>query len=195
MKIAILGWGSLLWDVCPDFDDFREPWEYDGPILPIEFSRVSKGRGGALTLVIDEKNGDDCKVAFAISKRKAYEDAIADLRCREGTILKYIAFQCLDGSTNHNYSPAISKVISDWVVLKAIDVLVWTALPSNFPEKNLHSRDAPFSVANAIHHLHCLPPDAKAMAAQYVWRAPDFIHTHLRRALQAEPWFSSADNS
>ena len=45
MKIAILGWGSLVWDSrqLPHSGE----WHTGGPVLPIEFSRVSKdGRLG-----------------------------------------------------------------------------------------------------------------------------------------------------
>jgi len=58
MKIAILGWGSLLWEPSAEFEKWIElPWKNDGPKLKIEFSRISGSRKGALTLVIDEVNG------------------------------------------------------------------------------------------------------------------------------------------
>lgn len=41
----------------------------------------------------------------------------------------------------------------------------------------------------AVNHVQQLPPEGKAMAAEYVWRAPDFVVTPLRETLQAEPWF------
>ena len=63
MKIAILGWGSLLWDNQPEFDRWHESWQYDGPRLKLEFSRVSKSRLRALTLVIDEIYGTPAVVA------------------------------------------------------------------------------------------------------------------------------------
>lgn len=98
MHIAILGWGSLLWDVRPEFDDQHLPWEFDGPDLKIEFSRVSQTRGGALTLVIDPINGAMCRVAHARSKRKDPEDSICDLRSREGTTRANVGFWFIDGS-------------------------------------------------------------------------------------------------
>jgi hypothetical protein len=57
-KIAVLGWGSLIWDTTAnqEFDRLRGNWRYDGPVLNLEFSRKSKkSRAGALTLVIDPK--------------------------------------------------------------------------------------------------------------------------------------------
>ena len=47
-QIAILGWGSLLWDTRPEFDEQHEPWRHDGPEIKVEFSRVSQSRRGAI---------------------------------------------------------------------------------------------------------------------------------------------------
>jgi len=55
--IAILGWGSLIYELGELESYVASDWKDGGPKLPIEFSRVSSSRDGALTLVIDEKNG------------------------------------------------------------------------------------------------------------------------------------------
>ena len=92
MKIAILGWGSLIWDKDSEkgkeFDRWRktDEWEVAGDLeLPLEFSRISVSRNCALTLVIDEENGTPCRVQYSLSKRKNYKDAVYDLKRREGT--------------------------------------------------------------------------------------------------------------
>jgi len=73
VKIAVLGWGSLLWDTesikgkefekhlerCSGLDSL---WCEGGPTLRLEFSRVSKSRNGALTLVLDYDNGTQCQL-------------------------------------------------------------------------------------------------------------------------------------
>lgn len=191
MKIAILGWGSLLWDCRPEFDGQCDRWQFDGPVLPLEFSRVSAGRNEALTLVIDEQHGQPCQVAYALSKRKRPEDAIADLRCREGTTVGNIGAYFLDGPNKQTRAPNALGSIASWAALNSLDAVVWTGLESNFTDKNRLEAGLPFSVENAIGHLQALNPAAKAKAAEYVWRAPDFIDTPLRRALQSEPWFST----
>ena len=92
MKIAILGWGSLIWDKrdLPIVGD----WQKDGPKLWIEFSRISrKGeRAGCLTLVIDERSEEESISLYAVSPRTDLAKAIADLQEREGTSQNDIGF-------------------------------------------------------------------------------------------------------
>lgn len=185
LKIAILGWGSLIWEKCPEFDEWREDWCCDdGPAVKLEFSRISESRDGALTLVIDELNGDVCKVAYAISKRQYPDDSICDLRSREGTSLRRIGYYFADGSRSGD--PDIPESIRAWTNKTKLDVVVWTALPSNFRE----IRKKAFSVPEALSYLKTLTPEQKVRAAEYVWRAPQFIRTPLRRELEVEPWFA-----
>jgi len=187
MHIAILGWGSLLWDERPEFDEHHLPWEFDGPELKIEFSRISQTRGGALTLVIDPANGSSCRVAHAKSKRRDPEDAICDLRSREGTTRENIGIHFANGSLNQSKDQNTLAAITAWAKTKAIDVVVWTDLTSNF-QKVCGSA---FSTASAVAHVRALDGGAKSGAAEYVWRAPAFVNTPLRSALQTEPWFKS----
>lgn len=190
-KIAILGWGSLIWDDgWPIFDSQHDAWQKDGPALPLEFSRISSSRHGALTLVIDDQNGVPCKVMYALSRRKQVADAIADLRDREGTTMRNIGFWFRADHTKKG-EPTIPDSIVPWAEEKQIDVVVWTGLPSNFAEKNYFRKGEPFSINAALAHLQMITPQGKAAAATYIWRAPDLVRTPLRTRLQAEPWFSA----
>lgn len=182
-RIAILGWGSLLWDERPEFDKTHHDWRLDGPILPLEFSRVSATRNDALTLVIDTNNGTDCKTAYAMSKRQNPVDTIEDLRCREGTIMKRIGRYFSDNSSRSNVG--VPSAIVSWAKEKRLDVVVWTALSSNFKQET----EREFTFDAAIEHLQGLSREGKANAATYVWRAPPFVQTKLREALETEPWF------
>lgn len=177
----------MLWDARPEFDTHHGAWELDGPMLPIEFCRVSETRGGALTLVIDEEFGVACTCAFAISTRKYPDDAIADLRRREGTSLAHIGHYFADGTRQQCRIANIPITLKAWARTKGIDVVVWTDLASNFEAKSTIKKH--FSVINAIAHLQLLSPEAKAKAAEYIWRAPAQVDTPLRRAVQTEPWF------
>lgn len=187
MKIAILGWGSLIWDKKSErgkeFDRWRESqWKpAKGLKLPLEFSRISTSREGALTLVIDDENGTKCSVHYALSKRTQLEDAIRDLRCREGTTSKYIGYWSVDRNCfEHGYV----KNIRDWVKAKNFDAVVWTALESNFKR----CKKVEFSVENAIQHLKDLSPEGKTEAEKYFREAPNEIRTRLRTEVKTAQW-------
>jgi hypothetical protein len=186
MKIAILGWGSLLWEDRPEFDNWIEPWQYDGPNFKIEFSRVSETRLGALTLVIDTEHGFSTPVAWCLSKRAKLEDAVADLRCREGTTNENIGYVRLDEQPALPNPLEKDDPIVAWARERKLDAVVWTALKGNFKEKV----EKPFSVKAVVAYVKTLSPAAKVKAAEYVWRAPEFVQTPVRSALQHEPWFS-----
>jgi hypothetical protein len=186
MRIAILGWGSLLWEDGGEFDDWHDSWRSDGPNLKIEFCRVSDSRLGALTLVVDSDLGSPMTVEWCLSKRRALEDAVGDLRCREKTVVGSIGRIQIDKEATAVASTGTEASILSWAREQKLDAVVWTALKSNFEEEV----KAPFSVDAVVAYLKTLAPAAKVKAAEYVWRAPEFVQTPVRSALQAEPWFS-----
>ena len=140
-----------------------------------------------MTLVIDPANGSNCRVAHTKSKRRNPEDAVCDLRCREGTTRANIGIHFADGSLNLFKDKNTLATITAWAKGKTIDVVVWTDLPSNF--QKICGSD--FSIPNAVAHVRALDEGAKSGAAEYVRRAPAFVNTPLRSALQSEPWFKS----
>lgn len=189
--IAILGWGSLLWEPNDAFNEWRDDWLFDGPEIKLEFSRISSSRQCALTLVIDEEHGTATTVSYCFSKRANTENAVADLRCREGTSVENI--KCILRGTRHAPSRNVEAyaAISAWLEKKQLDAAVWTNLKSNFEEVC----GSPFSVEAAIRHLQSLEPEPKVIAAEYIWRAPDFVQTELRKAIEVHPWFQQARKS
>lgn len=188
MKIAILGWGSLMWDVRPDFDDWHDPWQYDGPSLRIEFSRISDTRSGALTLVIDEEHGTPTRVAWCLSKREDLNHTVTDLRSREGTSLENIGRIEVPPPTVDLQRPE-GNPLAAWARSKGIDCVVWTALKPRFAEVTKE----PFTVPTAAAYLKNLGPAGKAEAMEYVRRAPPFVQTYLRSVLESEPGFATAE--
>jgi hypothetical protein len=188
-RTAILGWGSLLWDGGDEFNRWHDDWRFDGPSLRLEFSRVSSSRLGALTLVVDPQNGAPTTVAWCLSKRKDPADAVADLRCREGCAVRYVA--CLDLCEAPDALPNFegSANIAAWAAGRKLDAVIWTALPSNFASEVKR----PFTVQEAVAYLKGLSAQAKVKAAEYIWCAPGFVRTPLRKAVEKEPWFTEVD--
>lgn len=186
MKIAILGWGSLLWDKNKVFDEHHREWLLDGPNLKLEFSRVSSTRNDALTLVLDLVNGVPCHVAYTTSRRKQPDVAINDLVLREGTNLANIGYTFLDESRKNGDDESLG-VIRAWASKMKIDVVIWTNLKSNFEAESRVKE--PFTVKSAQRHIQLLDAEGKAKASEYVWRTPSFVSTPLRDALQSSPWF------
>lgn len=180
MKIAIIAWGSLVGD--PRTLQINGEWDNNGPMLNVEFSRVSKD--GRLTQVIDPDNGEEVRTYFAQSKRNDLGDAIADLRDREGTIRKRIGFVDLISGSNSGteFSDQVDvfKNIQYWCRSKNYDAAVWAALPSQFKDQT----KLDFSVENAIIYLKSLPKSARENALQYIKNAPQEITTPVKRKVE-----------
>ena len=78
-NIAVIGWGSLIWS--PGRLELQSGWRRDGPLLPVEFARVSQD--GRLTLVIVESDEvDEQRALWALSGFSDIESAIENLRAR-----------------------------------------------------------------------------------------------------------------
>ncbi|WP_085936101.1 hypothetical protein [Enhydrobacter aerosaccus] len=176
-RIAILGWGSLLWDEQLTFDQQHDVWQFDGPLLKIEFSRISTSRAGALTLVLDSRNGTATQVAYCASRRSALLEAVEDLRERESTKnVSNIAYTHRNGE-ERSRDGETGAVVSAWAIAQGFDAVVWTDLQSNFRQKTGRS----FSVDAAVAYLQHLPKDGRRAAFEYINKAPAFVDTPLRR--------------
>jgi hypothetical protein len=180
--IAILGWGSLIWD--PRGLPFRGKWQTGGPVLPIEFSRVSKDC--RLTLVLDSDNGANVRTRYALSARADIIDAICDLKEREATGAKRIGYVDLVRRVDSREIPgqvAVHDPIAGWARASGFSAAIWTALPANFHDET----GRPFSVRNAYHYLAALPQSARDRALTYIANAPEEVSTPLRREIMARP--------
>lgn len=177
MRIAIIGWGSLIWDPreLPKVGD----WQSDGPELPIEFSRISLDK--RLTLVIDPINGNLVRTLHVLSPRASLDKAQEDLRKREGTTNEYIGWvNNVKGVSSLQAYPEqknIHGIVVKWCKEHEYSAAVWTALPSNFKAK--FSGD--FSVEKAMAYLAELPITKLEKALEYIRRAPANVDTATRR--------------
>lgn len=176
MTIAILGWGSLIWDKR-DLQIIGY-WQTGGPILPVEFSRISSD--GRLTLVIDPQHGKPLTTLYARSGFENLNDAIANLREREGASSEKIGYVNLLANTEREYSrqqhPAACVAIKAWAQANGWQSVIWTALPSNFEQE----RKVPFTVAAAYTYFSSLTGETKARAVEYIKSAPPQVDTPFR---------------
>ena len=184
VNIAILGWGSLIWEERPEFDLYLGMWTVSGPQLPIEFCRKSSTRHDALTLVIDDKLGTQVETLYALSKRSDPRDAICDLCNREGTTIENIGFVNIENGEERSRDQTSLETIKAWALLNNIHFVVWTDLASNFPEMNFDE-----FVTTAIRHLKSPETDIQE-AVKYIMKAPPQTNTRLRKILMNDEWFS-----
>ena len=183
MKIAILGWGSL---ICQPKDlafDKEFGWKEDGPTLPIEFVRISKD--GRLTLVIT-KNGTKVPVLYALSNYQNVEEAILNLAVREGSGRRSI------GSYDKTKNEFSSKVffeqnILDWIKDKDIDAVIWTNLKENWDIKNEKDEIIRQIEPNKrIEYLKELKGNTSVLAEEYISKTPKQINTKYRKLIEDE---------
>lgn len=171
MKIAILGWGSLIWQPKDLEFNIEFGWKQDGPILPIEFARISKD--GRLTLVITE-SGTKVPVLYALSKFQSLDEAILDLAIREGSGRKSIGYY---DKSSDVFSPAtfgFKTNILEWINQMNFDAVIWTDL-----SEKLESR-------NPVEYLKTLTGHKYTLAEEYIRRTPVQIKTDLRSKIEKE---------
>lgn len=175
MNIAVIGWGSLIWN--PGKLDIETEWRTDGPKLPIEFARVSNG--DRLTLVLVD--GAPLQTTlWSKSRKTTLADAVKDLQTREGTsepnIGRWAATQTLK-----SHGLDVVQIISVWATNHALDGVVWTALGPKMPDGNngLASND------EYIGYLNSLVANERDQAArEYIENAPVQIDTPMRRRIR-----------
>lgn len=158
-----------------------------GPILPIEFARVS-GKGASprrLTLVIDDKVGAQCQTYAALSGLGDLEAARENLRGREGLDhVNGIGFAVKGGASSAKAierHPKAVTAIRAWLAASDFDAVIWTALANNFAERVGEA----FSVDAALRFLEALPEDQLPHALEYIRKAPEPVQTPVRAAASA----------
>ncbi len=182
MKIAILGWGSLVWN--PSSLHLASNWLEGGPVLPIEFSRISDN--GRLTLVIDERHGVDNPTCYAHSSLNNLEAAITNLQKREDTPYRNrigfidITRKVICATARRGYPPAC-KPIQAWAAKHKFSAVVWTAIGPRFLEKI----GVPFSANAAVAYIAGLQEPTRTLALDYVRKAPGNVITPVREKLSA----------
>lgn len=185
MKIAILGWGSLIWQ--PKELEYNKTfgWNEDGPILPIEFARISID--GRLTLVITE-NGTFNKTFYTLANENlTFEDVFENLRIREGKCKRRdIGFYKAKTDEFHSKFQ-FEDEIKNWIKNTDFDAVIWTNLGENWNIKN-DKGDIIRQIEpeRRIEYLKELKGHTSAIAEEYIRRTPHQIVTAFRKKIESE---------
>ncbi len=186
MKIAILGWGSLLWDLETLTGHVDPNWcRGAGPVLPLEFSRISPKRKRALALIIDPEHGTDCNTSLVISRKNRLEEAVYDLAARERAPLERVGYASIHGDWQSSVAH-LAPHLEAWLSASEFDAAVWADLPSNFEDEYGVS----FSLSAAIGYLQSLDIEALQEAKRYIEFAPEETMTALRKLLEQNEWWA-----
>lgn len=181
MKTAILGWGSLIWQPKDLKFDKNIGWKENGPVLPIEFARIS--RDGRLTLVITP-NGTDVTTLYSFSSFDSLDLAVLNLKNREGTVEENI------GSYNKSKDEFFPKDFSfkenikKWIQTTDFDDVIWTNLPENWEIRNEEKVVIKTIEPNdRIEYLQNLKDPESALAEEYIRNTPKQIATTYRKQI------------
>ncbi|VYT66837.1 hypothetical protein [Metakosakonia massiliensis] len=169
MKIACLGWGSLIWK--SGSLPVAGEWRHDGPSLPVEFCRVSDG--GELATVL-------CMNAPAVPVMWAWlSETQLDLACRALRQREAIPDERCDDIGSLLVTGRPTGVIASWAAQRGIEAVIWTDLP---PASASIEGRVP-ALDEAVAYLNGLTGEAREHARDYISRVPAQIDTPYRRAI------------
>ena len=189
MKIAVLGWGSLIGNSKRKSGALNladDKWFSDGPALPIEFARISRDKRLTLVLFPPAKK---VPVLWAMMASNNLDEAIDNLRQVEGipaSSKDRIGYVNLHSGEQRSSVADIAGEIRRWAYMKKVEAVIWTDLPPKFEEET----GIELTEENVISYLNNLPDDSKKKAEEYIRRAPRQIRTGFRSAIEEKlGWF------
>ena len=184
MKIAILGWGSLIWQPKDLKFDANVGWKEKGPILPIEFARISKD--GRLTLVITP-NGTEVPTLYSFSSFDSLDLAVLNLAVREGSGRKSIGYY---DKTKDEFSPidfSFKENIKNWIQTTDFDSVIWTNLTEKWILNDGNKTE--IDPNDRINYLQNLKGLESALAEEYIRNTPKQIATtYLKKIIETLGW-------
>ena len=187
MTVAIIGYGSLIWDLDDLAPKVDGDWQMGtGPAMPVEFSRVSPKRKKALALVIENDLEHSSATSFIASKRTRLKDAMDDLAARERTHLGHIGWATRQGDAQ-SCNDGVAQTVVTWLSETGYSAAVWTDLNGNFKDET----GVPFSHEQASSYLQNLPAESLHEAWRYITYAPAETNTPFRRYLSGQDWWQS----
>lgn len=127
MRIGVIGWGSLTWD--PRGLEIEGNWHVDGPMLPVEFARVSSGN--RLTLVLVDTVYPQ-PTLWALSRKATLAEAITNLAKRERTTESNIG-RWPRVNPAGIFEKRMASIVAAWARERKLEAVVWTALGPKKP--------------------------------------------------------------
>lgn len=128
MRIAIIGWGYLIWD--PRALDLASEWHPDGPLLPLEFARFADPPRLLPVLV---EGAPLQPTLWVQSGKRSVLAAAADLAVREGVGTQDIGHWSRPDGMRPSHG--CEAVIRQWVESRGLDGAVWRAVEPNLPDR------------------------------------------------------------
>lgn len=179
MRIAVLAWGSLVWQPANAYGEIaiEGPWHDDGPALPVEFARISAD--GRLTLVVVPGYPHRSTVLWARSAFGHLDAAVANLAERETGAPPSAVHGVGPSGPLGAPDPAVAAEVKRWLGPRGLDAAVWTGLPPG-PGWG----DEGWSQERALAYVASLEGPVRQRAAEYLREAPSQIDTPVRRALR-----------
>jgi len=177
MKIACIGWGSLIWK--PESLKIQRQWFNDGPFIPLEFVRQSEN--GRLTLVINNSS-KTVRSLWALMDTEEIGDAVSSLAKRESIKSKNVEKHIGVLEKTDDAKNPIVKDLKEWVLTLKLDAVIWTSLEPKF---NNEPNKIP-TLQEALQYLSNLEIQKRRVAEEYIRRAPKQIDTLYRQAFEAE---------
>ena len=174
MRIACIGWGSVVWK--PGVLHCAGPWRPGGPSLPIEFARTSQD--GRLTLVLLD-GAPSVPTRFVELSYATAEQAQEALAGREGSGVESIGRW---PGPEPKY-PVGAAAIAEWGAFHGFDAVVWTALRPKF--RGVFGQ-IPQDADDVLRYLRGLDEETSARAREYVTNASAELRTPYRAVIEAE---------
>lgn len=170
MRIACLGWGSLIWKsgALP----VEGNWQQDGPGVPVEFSRISDGGELATAICL---NATPVPVLWAWLAEDDLARACRALKAREA-----IPDERTDGVGSMIIPDRPVGMLAEWAHAREIDALIWTALPA----RSAAGEGCIPSQNEALTYLSSLSGETRDHARDYIKQVPAQIDTSFRRAIK-----------
>ena len=177
MKIACLGWGSLIWR--PGGLKIQRYWFNDGPFLPLEFARQSEN--GRLTLVINV-GSKPVRSLWALMDTTDLNEAKTSLMLREGIKERNIEKHLGVLTCSNEVQDQFLQELKEWALTLKLDAILWTSLEPKFSDE---VNRAP-TLDEALNYLRNLDIQKRQAAEEYIRRAPQQIDTSYRQVFESE---------